>query len=93
MVSYPSPGVVYLDVHVAIPRGLSLARATGPSETRLSTHAEGQETGSRRGITPRGTDGEPFWPGGQALGRQADGIRFDSASALRSSKAVVCGHV
>ena len=27
---------------------------------------------------------EPVWPNGKALGRQAEGFRFDSASALLS---------
>ena len=35
---------------------------------------------------------EPVWPSGKALGWEAEGPRFDSASAVHSlQKVVVCG--
>ena len=40
---------------------------------------------------PMMNNSEPVWPSGKALGCQAEGPRFDSASAL-SSKVVVCRH-
>ena len=36
---------------------------------------------------------EPVWPSGKALGWKAEGLWFESASALLSfQKVVVCGH-
>ena len=50
---------------------------------RLSTmHITKQAEGLRLSYHPTDGQCEPVWPSGKALGREAEGSRFDTASAL-----------